>query len=57
MTDGAMMLCYVSLSQDKDLKQYLDDCGNSIHMHNVKVKSGASGVSLKCWVFFQLVPV
>ncbi|XDV49493.1 hypothetical protein PO909_018732 [Leuciscus waleckii] len=22
---------------DKDLKQYLDDCGNSIHMHNVKL--------------------
>ncbi|KAI2662083.1 Cyclin-dependent kinase 16 [Labeo rohita] len=22
---------------DKDLKQYLDDCGNCIHMHNVKL--------------------
>lgn len=22
---------------DKDLKQYLDDCGNSIHVHNVKL--------------------
>ncbi|XP_054868762.1 cyclin-dependent kinase 16 isoform X1 [Amphiprion ocellaris] len=22
---------------DKDLKQYLDDCGNTIHMHNVKL--------------------
>uniref|UniRef100_A0A8C7GJF2 cyclin-dependent kinase n=1 Tax=Oncorhynchus kisutch TaxID=8019 RepID=A0A8C7GJF2_ONCKI len=22
---------------DKDLKQYLEDCGNSIHMHNVKL--------------------
>ncbi|XP_025894965.1 cyclin-dependent kinase 16-like, partial [Nothoprocta perdicaria] len=22
---------------DKDLKQYLDDCGNVIHMHNVKL--------------------
>lgn len=24
--------------QDKDLKQYLDDCGNIIHVHNVKVR-------------------
>lgn len=26
--------------QDKDLKQYLDDCGNVINMHNVKVGVG-----------------
>uniref|UniRef100_A0A3P8WIM1 cyclin-dependent kinase n=1 Tax=Cynoglossus semilaevis TaxID=244447 RepID=A0A3P8WIM1_CYNSE len=25
-----------SLTLDKDLKQYLDDCGNTIHVHNVK---------------------
>ncbi|MEQ2173415.1 hypothetical protein GOODEAATRI_031951 [Goodea atripinnis] len=31
----------VSVSfQDKDLKQYLDDCGNIIHVHNVKVRTG-----------------
>lgn len=24
--------------QDKDLKQYLDDCGNLINVHNVKVR-------------------
>lgn len=23
--------------QDKDLKQYMDDCGNIMSMHNVKV--------------------
>ena len=32
---------YVSHSalffQDKDLKQYMDDCGNIMSMHNVKV--------------------
>lgn len=27
--------------QDKDLKQYLDDCGNIIHVHNVKVRQAA----------------
>lgn len=27
--------------QDKDLKQYLDDCGNVIHVHNVKVRQAA----------------
>lgn len=26
-------------SQDKDLKQYMDDCGNIMNMHNVKVGS------------------
>ena len=25
------------LFQDKDLKQYMDDCGNIMSMHNVKV--------------------
>lgn len=30
-----VLICAV---QDKDLKQYLDDCGNCIHMHNVKVR-------------------
>uniref|UniRef100_A0A3P8U8M3 Cyclin dependent kinase 16 n=1 Tax=Amphiprion percula TaxID=161767 RepID=A0A3P8U8M3_AMPPE len=30
------LLC-VCVFQDKDLKQYLDDCGNTIHMHNVKL--------------------
>lgn len=28
----------VHVFQDKDLKQYLDDCGNVIHVHNVKVR-------------------
>ncbi|MEQ2215812.1 Cyclin-dependent kinase 16, partial [Xenoophorus captivus] len=27
---------------DKDLKQYLDDCGNIIHVHNVKLLRGLS---------------
>lgn len=31
---------YLLFSQDKDLKQYLDDCGNVINMHNVKVGVG-----------------
>ncbi|MGH0170206.1 UNVERIFIED_CONTAM: hypothetical protein FKN15_060280 [Acipenser sinensis] len=30
----------VPLSKDKDLKQYLDDCGNCIMMHNVKLLRG-----------------
>lgn len=25
------------ICQDKDLKQYMDDCGNIMSMHNVKV--------------------
>lgn len=25
--------------QDKDLKQYMDDCGNIMSMHNVKVRT------------------
>lgn len=39
--------------QDKDLKQYLDDCGNIINMHNVKVgvgqEAGAPGVPLSLY--------
>lgn len=32
--------CIFFCPQDKDLKQYLDDCGNVINMHNVKVGVG-----------------
>lgn len=28
---------YVYVFQDSDLKQYLDNCGNLMSMHNVKV--------------------
>lgn len=28
--------------QDKDLKQYMDDCGNIMSMHNVKVRFNVS---------------
>ncbi|KYO40852.1 hypothetical protein Y1Q_0007654 [Alligator mississippiensis] len=34
-TDTALTLVFEYL--DKDLKQYLDDCGNIINMHNVKL--------------------
>lgn len=32
--------------QDKDLKQYLDDCGNTIHVHNVKVRRHFFGIGV-----------
>jgi hypothetical protein len=35
-----LFLHYLFCPQDKDLKQYLDDCGNVINMHNVKVGVG-----------------
>ena len=38
----------VLLVQEKDLKQYMDDCGNIMSMTNVKV--GA----FSCWIAFQL---
>lgn len=31
---------FLSLFQEKDLKQYMDDCGNIMSVHNVKVKPG-----------------
>ena len=38
----------VSFVQEKDLKQYMDDCGNIMSMTNVKV--GA----VSCWIALQL---
>lgn len=35
-----LFLHHLFCPQDKDLKQYLDDCGNVINMHNVKVGVG-----------------
>lgn len=29
---------FLSLFQEKDMKQYMDDCGNIMSVHNVKVK-------------------
>lgn len=44
-TEKSLTLVFEYL--DKDLKQYLDDCGNIINMHNVKVgvgqEAGAQG--------------
>uniref|UniRef100_H2TJ87 cyclin-dependent kinase n=1 Tax=Takifugu rubripes TaxID=31033 RepID=H2TJ87_TAKRU len=34
-TDKSLMLVFEYL--DKDLKQYMDDCGNIMNMHNVKI--------------------
>lgn len=39
-TVPSLLLYLLSSPQDKDLKQYLDDCGNVINMHNVKVGVG-----------------
>lgn len=33
--DRLIDICFL---QDKDLKQYMDDCGNIMSMHNVKVR-------------------
>lgn len=45
--DVTLFLYCLFSPQDKDLKQYLDDCGNVINMHNVKVgvgqEAGAGG--------------
>lgn len=40
-----LFLHYLFCPQDKDLKQYLDDCGNVINMHNVKVGVGQKAKS------------
>lgn len=29
----------VSFFQEKDMKQYMDDCGNIMSVHNVKVRT------------------
>lgn len=36
----------VSFLQDKDLKQYMDDCGNIMSIHNVKVRTTTAHVCI-----------
>ena len=38
MVCSSCLTCKSSV-QDKDLKQYMDDCGNIMSMHNVKVRA------------------
>lgn len=39
----SVLWCHPPL-QDKDLKQYMDDCGNIMSMHNVKVRTTCTNI-------------
>lgn len=40
--------------QDKDLKQYMDDCGNIMSMHNVKVSVSSDGDCLAAFSVLRI---
>ena len=43
-----LVTCDPSPTQDSDLKQYLDNCGSLMSMHNVKVSSREYGLQSEC---------
>ncbi|XP_008296170.1 cyclin-dependent kinase 17 [Stegastes partitus] len=51
-TDKSLTLVFEYL--DKDLKQYMDDCGNIMSMHNVKV--GMTFIADELFIIFYLPP-